>query len=968
MRDSASGRGAGDADRTRDHLLGRQPGPLSTSSHQRSDADFTASQCGTDASSTNAPDSTYNHPLTASGNSPRNSHVTPTTDAVALLSAYHQQMLAALSTEIIAERGYQLFDDVEALNRAYPGLAWNQRKPGMAMTGYRLGVPYITIVRPDAPRTSEGKVVKYEHPARVSCYLDVLPRFADDLDNLSIPLWFTEGIKKADALASLGHPVVPVSLNGVWGWSYDGELLPDFDQIALDSRPVVIAFDSDADTNEHVKLARVRFAQQLTARGALVSYTNIPATASGEKQGLDDALAAGMTFTAICATITRYTPPPPKPVPSPRACVATGDKDIIGSYARSQSVDDVVSDLCAMGGRVEGRPSRSGTIVYCPCGGGKRHTLRVCDGRVGKVLIMSRAPGCTFQGVHDAFWLYCYRHRCSDSEAVRRLSGDAPAARRTSDAPTPANTDRRQAEAQRKHESRTRDAALIAADRQMVIDRAHETEMHRTIREVLQGMFDTSTTMECVTTKKMLADRIGMSAKTVQRAITWLEGRFIVTEVKHNAPTGKTWIGGWDSTAKRTFLKMPVCGVTMPDDATSLGDIPGEAEGTHQRTSEKTGLYGVGTPKDGVSQGDTNAAYQGDTERTNVQAAFDGVGTPQMAVLQGDTETSKCLPNTLVIASRGKDSASGEENSSSVFSSHEPAIIPGDDDVAFSPLAVPVLIVGSDSPEQTTRPVSATELCRHFDTVTVSEMEATSRKLRELIASRVSAAQQPADALVSPVQPSPAPEQSTAVEVPALPVIAPVQPAQPAVACTDEQANAAMIALVHRERDAARIVRGIDLDDTYDVTVGAVFNPTFVPGPVGPEHLAGRTKDMLGTEELFQAMYARWDAATVPVPSTRASTPEPEPVPVRVFGPPRDLKKRDMYFILASKVKRGTASDKQTRYMRRLEEPYTPEEYATMFPTRAKPAATKPVATKPAATPSVAQAPLPGYYQPACAD
>ncbi|MEI6777265.1 MAG: hypothetical protein WCK70_10210 [Chloroflexales bacterium] len=82
--------------------------------------------------------------------------LTPTT---ALLTPHHQQMLAALSAEIIAERGYQSFDDVEALKRVYPGLAWNQRKPGMAMTGYRLGVPYITIVRPDAPRTSEGKVV-----------------------------------------------------------------------------------------------------------------------------------------------------------------------------------------------------------------------------------------------------------------------------------------------------------------------------------------------------------------------------------------------------------------------------------------------------------------------------------------------------------------------------------------------------------------------------------------------------------------------------------------------------------------------------------------------------------------------------------------------------------------------------------------------------------------------------------------
>jgi hypothetical protein len=75
------------------------------------------------------------------------------------------------------------------------------------------------------------------------------------LRNPHIPLWFTEGAKKADALASAyGDAIIPININGVWGFrgtnSAGGKVaLPDIDEIAWNGRAVVLAFDSDVARN-----------------------------------------------------------------------------------------------------------------------------------------------------------------------------------------------------------------------------------------------------------------------------------------------------------------------------------------------------------------------------------------------------------------------------------------------------------------------------------------------------------------------------------------------------------------------------------------------------------------------------------------------------------------------------------------------------------------------------------------------
>jgi hypothetical protein len=66
---------------------------------------------------------------------------------------------------------------------------------------------------------------------------------ADDGD-----LWITEGIKKADALASRG--LAAVGLIGVWNFQRDGELLPCRDHVRLEGRLVRVVYDSDVMAKE----------------------------------------------------------------------------------------------------------------------------------------------------------------------------------------------------------------------------------------------------------------------------------------------------------------------------------------------------------------------------------------------------------------------------------------------------------------------------------------------------------------------------------------------------------------------------------------------------------------------------------------------------------------------------------------------------------------------------------------------
>lgn len=107
-----------------------------------------------------------------------------------------------------------------------------------------------------------------------------------------LPLWITEGSKKADALASQG--ACALSLTGVWGFKGKNELggvvfLSDWDYIALGERTVYLAFDSDATTKRPVRQALERLTEHLCRHGAHVLTVNLPQQGEA-KVGIDDYL------------------------------------------------------------------------------------------------------------------------------------------------------------------------------------------------------------------------------------------------------------------------------------------------------------------------------------------------------------------------------------------------------------------------------------------------------------------------------------------------------------------------------------------------------------------------------------------------------------------------------------------------------------------------------------------------------
>lgn len=239
------------------------------------------------------------------------------------LADEHAVMLraSAISDEIAAERGYCTATTAAELAQVDGQLAGYQRRlPALVVPIYKLGQPYTTVIRPDSPRQQQRKgkarEIKYEWPANVPACLDVLPRFAGDLKNVLVPIWFTEGAKKADALATVNRGILPISLNGVWAWcKKDGQgrrqLLPDFDGLELRGRPVVLAFDSDYADKPEVRFALHDFARLLSKRGASVQILTLPHGAGGAKQGVDDAIAAGWSFSQLQDALSPYDPGEP---------------------------------------------------------------------------------------------------------------------------------------------------------------------------------------------------------------------------------------------------------------------------------------------------------------------------------------------------------------------------------------------------------------------------------------------------------------------------------------------------------------------------------------------------------------------------------------------------------------------------------------------------------------------------------
>jgi len=182
-----------------------------------------------------------------------------------------------ISVACAAARGYESVDDPQRLRDLgfsktqavlVPALLIPQRDKRGEIWGY--------VSRPDEP--GKGRQ-KYETCIGQPNHLDVPLGIGEQLDDPAVPLVVTEGSKKADAGAEAG--LCMVSINGVYGWRGKNAhgaktALADWEEIALDGREVVLAFDSAVATKKPVKQALGRFAQFLENRGAKVLYLHLP--------------------------------------------------------------------------------------------------------------------------------------------------------------------------------------------------------------------------------------------------------------------------------------------------------------------------------------------------------------------------------------------------------------------------------------------------------------------------------------------------------------------------------------------------------------------------------------------------------------------------------------------------------------------------------------------------------------------
>ena len=217
------------------------------------------------------------------------------------LAESHRRMLkdSAIGAEVIAARGYYTATLPAELERL--GFAASQRRVPALVIPIRdvNGRVALHQSRPDDPRIDgKGKPRKYETPFGHKLVLDVPPGAHGSLSDPAEPLWITEGSKKVDAATSIG--LCCIGVVGVDGWHRrepkdGGPCLPfpDWERIALRGRKVYVAYDSDVMVKLAVKHALGSLHAFLSEQGAEIRLVYLPASADGEKVGLDDFLAAG---------------------------------------------------------------------------------------------------------------------------------------------------------------------------------------------------------------------------------------------------------------------------------------------------------------------------------------------------------------------------------------------------------------------------------------------------------------------------------------------------------------------------------------------------------------------------------------------------------------------------------------------------------------------------------------------------
>lgn len=237
----------------------------------------------------------------------------PATRSASLLPNHRNILEAAIDHEVVERRGYRSLcradglDPLRELSRL--GLpAWarseDSRAPGLLIplygpSGAHAGWQY----RPDRPPIVNGKTRKYANQRGRTNVLDVHPSNRNRIADPTVPLWITEGVKKADALTSRG--CCAIHLSGVFNWRSTLGVIGDWEEVPLKGRRVFVCFDSDVYTNPTVCSAMGRLGRWLKSRQAGdVKYVIPPQdqnSSSNGKVGVDDWLVAGGVFADLVA-------------------------------------------------------------------------------------------------------------------------------------------------------------------------------------------------------------------------------------------------------------------------------------------------------------------------------------------------------------------------------------------------------------------------------------------------------------------------------------------------------------------------------------------------------------------------------------------------------------------------------------------------------------------------------------------
>jgi hypothetical protein len=316
------------------------------------------------------------------------------------LHANHAAMLEAsgITPDHARIRGYVSVDTRKRLEdigvtrsgRRAPGLLVPQLRRDGSVWGYQY--------RPDDPRVRDGKLVKYETPTGQRNGIDVPPGVGLLLDDIAVPLWVTEGVKKADAAALAG--LCCVALPGVWSWrgrtrSGGKVAVSDWHDIALNGRRVILAFDSDVVRKRAVRRALDELAGYLASKGGRVEYLHLPDDDAG-KCGLDDYLADGHSAPDILGLVR---PDPPAVVEeAPRASqtetghsmpvvvAESADPVPLGeaqaAFRRWLHIDDMAPVLAVAGAVVANLAPGDPVwlLIVGPPSGGKTEVLSSCAG------------------------------------------------------------------------------------------------------------------------------------------------------------------------------------------------------------------------------------------------------------------------------------------------------------------------------------------------------------------------------------------------------------------------------------------------------------------------------------------------------------------------------------------------------------------------------------------------------------